>query len=302
MHYYNDHDKKCCQWIEKLIERGLLPEGKVDCRSITEVKPEDLDGYEQAHMFSGISGWPLAIRSAGLGGRVWSGSCPCQPFSNSGRKQGFSDERHLWPEFFRLIDACKPPVVVGEQASSKLGRDWLAAVRTQMEAVGYAFWAVDLSAAIVGAPHIRQRLYWGAVSWKTPIASDCRGSSGRMDGKKQEQLSDQVRFTGWPTPTALSFNESHQPGNNRFTNTVKELAGWATPIARDHKSEVCSKEFAAERDAHPRGKPLSYQVTGAKLTGSSAETASTGQLHPEFVCWLQGYPREWDVLGDSETQ
>jgi len=42
-------------------------------------------------------------------------------------------------------------------------------------------------------------------------------------------------LTGWPSPTALSFNESHQPGNNRSMNKTMELAGWPTAGATDHK-------------------------------------------------------------------
>src|SRR5690606_9334954 len=90
------------------------------------------------------------------------GSCPCQPFSSAGKRQGERDKRHLWPEFYRLIKECNPPVVFGEQVASPLGRKWLAGVRADLEALGYAVGAADLCAAGVNAPHIRQRLYWVA--------------------------------------------------------------------------------------------------------------------------------------------
>jgi len=51
----------------------------------------------------------------------------------------------------------------GEVLASKPGRAWLASVQADLEALGYAVVAADLCAAGVGAPHIRQRLYWGAV-------------------------------------------------------------------------------------------------------------------------------------------
>jgi DNA (cytosine-5)-methyltransferase 1 len=61
-----------------------------------------------------------------------------------------------------LIAKFRPPVVFGEQVASKLGRIWLARVRLDLERMGYAVGAADLCAAGVGAPHVRQRLFWVA--------------------------------------------------------------------------------------------------------------------------------------------
>ena len=83
------------------------------------------------------------------------------------------------PLFNQLIAECKPPVVFGEQVASKLGREWLSAVRTDLESVGYACGAADLSAAGVGAPHIRQRLYWAAES---PLAGNGTGPGIQRTG------------------------------------------------------------------------------------------------------------------------
>ncbi|MCP5115064.1 MAG: DNA cytosine methyltransferase [bacterium] len=117
--------------------------------------------YTQVHWFCGIGGWPLALEMAGWGDRpVWSGSCPCQPFSNAGSRKGEQDERHLWPAWYGLLKVCRPPVVFGEQVSSSLGRTWLDSVRADLEESEYAVAAVDLPACSVGAPHRRQRLWW----------------------------------------------------------------------------------------------------------------------------------------------
>lgn len=162
MNYYNEIDGYAADWLENLIFEGLIPHGKVDRRSIVDVHPSDLDGFTQCHFFAGIGGWSLALQLAGWSTdrEVWTGSCPCQPFSNIGEKRGVEDERHLWPEFFRLIEKCKPASVFGEQVASADGREWLAGVRTDLEGAGYAFGAADLCSAGVSAPHIRQRLYW----------------------------------------------------------------------------------------------------------------------------------------------
>ncbi|MEN6507137.1 MAG: DNA cytosine methyltransferase [Planctomycetaceae bacterium] len=121
-------------------------------------------GYTRCHFFAGIAGWDLALQLARWPENrpVWTGSCPCQPFSAAGKRQGQADSRHLWPEFARLIGECRPPTVIGEQVASAIGHGWLDGVFADLEREGYACGAVVLGAHSIGAPHIRQRLYWVA--------------------------------------------------------------------------------------------------------------------------------------------
>jgi len=151
---------------EILISLDVIPNGAVDRRSIVDVRPNDLKGFTQCHFFAGIGGWAEALRLAGWPDdrQVWTGSCPCQPFSTAGTRKGTADARHLWPEFQRLIAECRPATVFGEQVAGKDGRGWLAGVRTDLEALGYGVGAADLCAAGAGSPHIRQRLYWVAYA------------------------------------------------------------------------------------------------------------------------------------------
>lgn len=166
MNYYNEFDPKAAAWLRELIAQGLIPPGFVDERSIEDVKPNELTGYTQCHFFAGIGGWSLALQLAGwpTDRQVWTGSCPCQPFSAAGKGAGFADERHLWPAFFHLIEQCRPAAVFGEQVASRDGLQWLDLVCADLEGAAYAVGAADLCAAGVGAPHIRQRLYWVADS------------------------------------------------------------------------------------------------------------------------------------------
>lgn len=163
--YYNEFDPKAAAWLRELIAAGLIAPGDVDERSICDVQPEDLNGYTQCHFFAGIGGWSLAARLAGWPDDrpLWSGSCPCQPFSCAGKGKGTADERHLWPEMRRLIRERRPAIVVGEQVSAAIRHGWLDGVFTDLEADGYACGAADTPACSQGAPHIRQRIFWGAA-------------------------------------------------------------------------------------------------------------------------------------------
>lgn len=166
MNYYNEHDAKTAAWLRSLILAGAIPDGHVDERSIADVHPSDLRGYTQCHFFAGIGGWSYALQLAGWPSDrpVWTGSCPCQPFSTAGKGLAQADERHLWPVFFDLIRQCRPEHVFGEQVASAIGHGWLDGVSADLEAEGYACGATVLGAHSVNSPHQRQRLYWVAHS------------------------------------------------------------------------------------------------------------------------------------------
>lgn len=180
--YYNEIDPFSAQWLRNLIDAGHIAPGVVDTRSIEEVTANDLKGFTQCHFFAGIGVWSYALRRAGWPDdrHVWTGSCPCQPFSACGKRQGKDDERHLFPTWFRLISECRPDVIFGEQVASKDGLGWLDDVRDHLERAEYAFASFDLCAAGFGAPHIRQRLFWVADS-------NGDGREGRLSGWQDSQ-------------------------------------------------------------------------------------------------------------------
>lgn len=163
--YYNEWDASAAAWLRELINNKLIPYGYVDERSITEVTPSDLEGFTQCHFFAGIGGWPLALQLAGIPAstQLWTGSPPCQPFSVAGKSLGFDDDRHLAPAFLRLIRECKPQLLFGEQVAAAIGKHWLDFVFLNLEDKGYACGSSVLPACSVGAPHKRDRLFFGAV-------------------------------------------------------------------------------------------------------------------------------------------
>lgn len=162
MNYYNEIDAYCAQWLRNLIAAGLIPDGFVDERSIKDVQPKDLVGYTQCHFFAGIGGWPLALRLAGWPDdrEIWTGSPPCQPFSNAGRRGGYDDARHLAPKWLELIKQCQPAGIAGEQvagAFTDAKHHWIDDLQDALEAQGYATGQIVLPACCLGAAHIRQR-------------------------------------------------------------------------------------------------------------------------------------------------
>jgi len=195
--YYNDNCPQVCAWIRQLMFDGLIPYGVVDSRSILDVQPADLEGFTQCHFFCGIAGWAYALKLAGWPATrpVWTGSPPCQPFSAAGDLEGKEDARHLGPKFISLVRACRPPVLFGEQVASaavfgksakRAGGEpewsWLDDLSDRLEAAHYAVGASDIPAAGVGAPHIRQRTFFGAVRLgNTPhICGGERTEDGRL--------------------------------------------------------------------------------------------------------------------------
>jgi len=210
--YYNEIDPHAAQWLRNLIAAGHIPAGDVDERSIEDVRPSDLAGYVQCHFFSGVGGWAYALQLAGWPADrpVWSGSCPCQPFSAAGTGSGFADERHLWPAWFHLIEQCRPVVIFGEQVEAAIRHDWLDLVHADLEGAGYTVGAADLCAAGVFKPHLRQRLYWvadsdGKFDFRSDLPRSGRAGSGFALGGATENQQEGDR--GFDELVAMGLSE-----------------------------------------------------------------------------------------------
>jgi DNA (cytosine-5)-methyltransferase 1 len=202
--YYNEIDPFAAQWLRNLIAAGHIAPGEVDERSIEDVTPDDLRGFTQCHFFAGIGVWSHSLRLAGWPDDrpVWTGSCPCQPFSAAGKGDGFADERHLWPHFFHLISERRPQHVFGEQVAAGNANAWFDLVQADLEGMGYAFGLVPFTSAGIGAPHIRERAYWVANAYS--VISDRRGDVRAPGGMN---IQTAAMMSGWPTPTTIDNNQ-----------------------------------------------------------------------------------------------
>jgi DNA (cytosine-5)-methyltransferase 1 len=180
--YYNEIDPYAAQWLRNLIDAKLIAPGHVDTRSIVDVRPADLAGFEQCHFFAGLGGWSGALRLAGVSDTepLWTGSCPCQPFSLAGKQKGFDDARHLWPVWRELIAERRPAKVYGEQVAS--AAQWLGLVRGDLETLGYAVGCIPIEAASSGADHLRDRFWF--------VGNDTR--ERRREGRPEHAIHERI--------------------------------------------------------------------------------------------------------------
>ena len=162
--YYNENDPYAAQWLRNLIAAGHIADGDVDERSIADVRADDL---------SGLHAMPLLRRHRRMVARsqarrigpmtdLFGQELVPASLSHSGAGKAADDERHLWPAWFPLIAERRPATVFGEQVEAAIGWGWLDAVFADLEGEGYACGAAVLPACGVGAPHIRQRLWFVA--------------------------------------------------------------------------------------------------------------------------------------------
>jgi DNA (cytosine-5)-methyltransferase 1 len=239
--YYNEIDPYAAAWLRNLIGAGHIAAGDVDERSIVDVRADDLRSYTQCHFFAGIGGWSLALRLAGWPDDrpVWTGSCPCQPFSAAGAGKAADDERHLWPAWFPLIAERRPAIVFGEQVEAAIGWGWLDAVFADLEDEGYACGTAVLPACGVGAPHIRQRCWFvadntepGRVTRRGPSeASEGRNTawveSGRLcDAGYSATIGTPDTGTATPeSPSDSAFDATRQNGGSLLADANGRDAG-----------------------------------------------------------------------------
>ncbi|HHG9959415.1 TPA: DNA cytosine methyltransferase [Yersinia enterocolitica] len=236
--YYNEIDPYAAQWLRNLIKAGYIAPGYVDERSIVDVKPEDLTEFTQCHFFAGIGVWSLALRNAAWPDDkpVWTGSCPCQPFSTAGNQLGTADERHLAPIWLKLIKERKPANLFGEQVAAAIGKHWLDDLFNELEKQGYACGAAVLPACGVGAPHIRQRVWFGASrladanSERSIRGRECVHSSEKIiGGSSSVRTSDFIFTEGFRSVGRVAdTNDQRQQGIGADNNSL----GWQKPDVR----------------------------------------------------------------------
>ena len=150
---------------------------------------------------------------------VVTGGFPCQPFSVAGKQKGTSDDRHLWPEMFRIIKTLQPRIVVGENVRGIVNiQDGMVfeTVCTNLEDEGYEVQAFNIPAAGVGAPHRRERIWFIAVRSDVvdTIGNDERREISRSD-EEERRIQEEYR-TEHSTTRKSSRTSEIRNGDNGY--------------------------------------------------------------------------------------
>lgn len=167
------------------------------------------DRYAQAVLMSrmrdgSLDDAPLWDDVTTFDGKPWRGKVdivfggfPCQPHSLSGKRRGGADERNLWPDTMRILRESGAWGFVGENVPGIVTNGFAAQVLADLEREGFCGTPFSNTACAVGAPHMRERVFFVAVSHglaraeKNKTALPCREKGGTRDndfGLRWEQM------------------------------------------------------------------------------------------------------------------
>jgi len=119
---------------------------------------------------------------------ILTGGYPCQPFSVAGARRGTEDPRHLWPYIVEIIRDCEPRRVFFENVEGHLSLG-ISEVLEDLENLGYRVEVGIFSAAEVGAPHQRKRVFILGDSVRQRAGgrlADCANSDGGLEQIRRE--------------------------------------------------------------------------------------------------------------------
>ncbi|MCW5597673.1 MAG: DNA cytosine methyltransferase [Chitinophagaceae bacterium] len=264
--YYNEWDKDAAEWLRQLIKDGLITDGVVDERSITEVIASDIRGFDRVHWFAGIGTWDYCLTQAGWGDRpVWTASLPCQSFSVAGKQLGKADERHLLPQFLEFVKECRPDTIFGEQVNKAIQHGWLDDLHAEMEAEDYAVGHCVFGAHSIGAAHIRQRLYWVAHH----ISKGLEKQPGVTRFPRKKNVNDEGENSSRSGWMGYANSETGERETGRFLEKKDELN-----IKRIKDGVVCER-YSDASEIDWMGIPHGYGREQGSETSKAARYRNT---------------------------
>jgi len=163
---------------------------------------------------------------------IITGGFPCQPFSVAGKQKGTSDDRHLWPEMFRIIKTFKPRFVIGENVRGIVNiQDGVVfeTVCTDLESEGYEVQPFNIPAAGVGAPHRRERIWFIAIREESVVNSD---------NIRFKQHSTTKEETSWRGTSATFESTSSSSPRSNVANTIGEYEGREISRSDEEKRRI----------------------------------------------------------------
>ena len=210
---------------------------------------------------------------------IITGGFPCQPFSVAGKQKGTSDDRHLWPEMFRIIKAFKPRFVIGENVPGIVNiQDGVVfeTVCTDLESQGYEVQPFNIPAAAVGAPHQRKRI-WIIATLADSVSNDERREISRSyeeKGRVQEEHRSKDSASGIFSGTS-EIRKSNN-GYEAMENSGRTLQQGSS--IREKNEDEVGKENANQHQRSSSSSESNVADTDTRLSdGQKKELQSRGQ-------------------------
>jgi hypothetical protein len=330
--YYNDNDPRAAAWLRELIRDGVIPEGDVDERSITDVTADDVRGYTQCHWFAGIGGGRKpsvlpgghqiglfgpeappanpspargrgkAQRTSGTSGPSFTGSSPSAARRSSSASRSYP--QRLSDLSLRLLSLSRFKKAIMPELTSSLNDSLRAA--DSITGLGGSMEYEQTWRQLITPSGLR---YWahtasalhisgkGFTGWPTPNTP-----SGGPNPKSTEthtggmDLEGAATLAGWNTPRATDGSKGgpNQAGG-ALPADAATLAGWASPKASDGSGGRTTK---TEGGGNVHLDIQARLTSGPPPSGSPAPTEKRGGvLNPFFSAWLMGFPTAWTLAG-----
>ena len=195
------------------------------------------------------------------------GGFPCQPFSVAGKRKGKEDERHLWPEMFRIIKEARPSIVIGENVPGIINTQMaLGQCVSDLESEGYKVQPVVLPACSVNAPHRRYRVFIIAM-----VDTD----NLRLEQYNETQKEEQIR---WAETPSLSRSENvANPNSSSFTSwesrgADREVSSESERLRGGESQRETRKEFGSGSENVANSNSFGHRRWNSQGCSSGGET------------------------------
>jgi DNA (cytosine-5)-methyltransferase 1 len=257
---------------------------------------------------------------------IITGGFPCQPFSVAGSRKGTDDNRHLWPEMFRIIKEFKPRWIIGENVRGIVSiQDGLVfeTVCTDLESEGYEVQTFNIPAVGVGAPHKRERI-WIVANSRCSVRREqsSRNSESIRSGtfKETERSTDTSEITRPSERTeTMADTESKRTGENneRLRSGTSGVSGRQGTIRIQEDVANTNESISRERQifGNPNDKgrgasetrreslqPEDRQTRTDNLGSGSEVMANTNSERQQEQCRPKSIQEEGNELECSSSQ
>lgn len=206
------------------------------------------------------------------------GGYPCQPFSLAGDRKGDQDDRHLWPEMFRIIKGCRPNWVLGENVAGHITMG-IDEVLSDLESEDYTTQTFVIPACAVDAPHRRDRVWIVAHA----ESERCRKARQHRTGPEKRAAS---ASTSWPSITNTKLQQRSECLSDRRGGGISEQTTEKRRQENGQTSGCCAPSSDASgnrRQGRRDGRSIA-PGTDEESTRREAGRAFQSDVTPNTIC------------------